>query len=166
MSLPVKELVFTCYQPEYGLETVKMWRRSFQQALGIEQHNRLEELADHLAHFKTFDPKSIQIALNTKTSEVVGLKTQEGQELHHLFIHVDYQGQGIGSRFINEAKNQSPSGINLYTFVLNPGAQRFYQHHGFQEVERGFANPEDNPWANNKQQLADIKYHWSPNPEQ
>ena len=86
MSLPVKELVFTCYQPEYGLETVKMWRRSFQQALGIEQHNRLEELTDHLAHFKTFEPKSIQIALNTKTSEVVGLKTQEGQELHHLFI--------------------------------------------------------------------------------
>ena len=165
MSLPVKELVFTGYQPEYGLETVKMWRRSFQQALGIEQHNRLEELADHLEHFKTFDPKSIQIALNTQKSEVVGFKTQEGEELHHLFIHADYQGQGIGSRFINEAKKQSPSGIYLYTFVLNLGAQRFYQHHGFHEVERGFADLAGNPWASTKQQLADIRYHWSPSQE-
>jgi len=165
MSLPVKELVFTCYQPEYGLETVKMWRRSFQQALGIEQHNRLEELADHLEHFKTFDPKSIQIALNTQTSEVIGFKTQEGEELHHLFIHADYQGQGIGSRFITEAKKQSPSGIYLYTFVLNLGAQRFYQHHGFHEVERGFADLAGNPWASTKQQLADIRYHWSPSQE-
>ena len=165
MSLPVKELVFTCYQPEYGLETVKMWRRSFQQALGIEQHNRLEELTDHLAHFKTFDPKSIQIALNTQTSEVIGFKTQEGEELHHLFIHADYQGQGIGSRFITEAKKQSPSGIYLYTFVLNLGAQRFYQHHGFHEVERGFADLAGNPWASTKQQLADIRYHWSPSQE-
>ena len=28
------------YRREFGLETVKMWRLSFQRALGLQEHNR------------------------------------------------------------------------------------------------------------------------------
>lgn len=161
-ALSLSELVFTGYRPEYGLETVKMWRRSFQRALGIEEHDRLDELTGHLDHFATFDPGTIRIALDSKTSSVVGLMTLSGGELHHLFVHVDYQGLGIGSKFISEAKAQSPSGIELYTFQKNTNAQRFYLARGFREVERGYADFEHNPWASSKEDLADIKYRWSP----
>jgi len=139
-----------------------MWRRSFQLALGIEEHNRLEELEGHLNYFSTFDPKTIRIALDTTTSSVVGLMTLSEAELHHLFVHVDYQGRGIGSKFLSEAKTQTPRGFDLYTFQKNTGAQKFYLAKGFKEVERGFADPESNPWASSQEDLADIKYHWSP----
>lgn len=155
-------LVFSAYRREYGLETVKMWRRSFQRAMGIEEHNRLEELEEHLDHFADFDPIAISVALDSRLGSVVGMMTLWDGELHNLYVHVDYQGRGIGSKFLSEAKSRSPTGIDLYTFQKNTGAQKFYLAHGFQEVRRGFADFQGNPWASAKEELADIKYRWSP----
>lgn len=160
MSHP--DLAIVDYQPEYGLETVKMWRRSFQQAVGIEVRNRLDELEGHLGYFKTIDANAIRIVLDTDTSSVVGLMNLSDGELHHLFVHVDYQGRGIGSNLIREARELAPQGFDLFTFQRNTGAQAFYLSHGFEEVERGFAEFEGNPWANAKEDLADIKYRWAP----
>jgi len=139
-----------------------MWRRSFQHALGIEEHNRWEELEGHLSYFKSFDSDAITIALDTKRSSVVGLMTLSDEQLHHLFVDVDYQGQGIGSTFINRAKSANPHGFCLYTFQKNARAQQFYLAHGFQEVERGYADFVGNPWAASNEDLADIKYQWPP----
>ena len=49
------------------------------------------------------------------------------------------------------AKGQSEGSLWLYTFQRNLDAQAFYEHHGFEIVERGF----EETW-----QLADIKYQW------
>jgi len=38
--------------------------------------------------------------------------------------------------------------------------QKFYRFHEFVIVRQGFADAEDNPWATNKEQLADITYEW------
>ena len=162
VNLNLPELAFVGYRPEYGLEVVKMWRRSFQRAMGIEEHNRLDELEGHLDYFAAVDSKDIQIALDTRASSVVGLMTLSDEELHHLFVHVDYQNCGIGSKFMARAKARKPLGLSLYTFQKNVGAQKFYLAHGFKEVQRGFADFEGNPWAKVKEDLADIKYHWSP----
>lgn len=153
---------FTEYLPEYGLEAVKMCRRSFQRALGIEEHSRWEELEGHLSYFRGLDPGTITVALDTKSSAVVGVMTLRDEELHHLFVHVDYQGRGIGSEFLSRAKSIKPLGFYLYTFQRNTGAQQFYLAHGFREVGCGYADFEDNPWASSKEDLADIRYHWAP----
>jgi len=52
------------------------------------------------------------------------------------------------------AKRERPHGLWLWTFVSNEGAQRFYERHGFAEVERtdGRANEERAP---------DVLYAWS-----
>jgi len=160
--LSTSELVFVDYQPEYGLETVKMWRRSFQQAMGIEVHNRLDELNGHLEYLKSIDSEAIRIVLDPELTAVVGLMNFSDGELHHLFVHVDYQGRGIGSTLLQEAKALAPQGFDLFTFVSNTVAQAFYLSHGFDEIERGFADLETNPWASSKAELADIKYRWSP----
>jgi hypothetical protein len=44
------------YCQQYEVETVKMWRQSFQRAMGLEEHNRLHELTDHLEYFRSLDP--------------------------------------------------------------------------------------------------------------
>ena len=153
------------YQPEYGLETVKMWRQSFQRAMGLQENNAFEPLCEQLAFFSTIDTTTIKVAIDTSLSVIVGLWVQNGESLEHLYVHVDYQGAGLGQRFMGLAKAASPSGITLYTFQKNHNAQRFYLRQGFAEIGRDYADMEHNPWATSKAQLADIQYRWDPGNE-
>ena len=76
-----------------------------------------------------------------------------------LFIHVEYQRKGLGSRFINQAKAEEEF-LTLSTFQLNKGVQQFYEFHDFVIARVGFAGVEGNAWASSKEQLADITYEW------
>jgi ribosomal protein S18 acetylase RimI-like enzyme len=49
------------------------------------------------------------------------------------------------------AKTGSGGRLWLYTFVTNTRAQRFYERHGFDVVERGFEPV---------MQLGDLRYEW------
>ena len=130
--------------------------------MNIDEHNRTEELSGQLDYFSSIQPQHIQVAIDTTNSKIVGFMVLDTAELDHLYIDADYQGIGLGTAFLNEAKRKSPNGIELYTFQRNRAAQKFYEFHGFSEVERGFADASTNPWASSKKDLADIKYRWSP----
>jgi ribosomal protein S18 acetylase RimI-like enzyme len=84
---------------------------------------------------------------------------KEGNLIEQLFVHVDYQSKGLGSLFINQAKEEEEF-LTLSTFESNKRAQKFYGFHDFKIVRRGFASFEGYPWATNKKQLADITYEW------
>lgn len=150
------------YRPEYGLETVKMWRRSFQRAMGLEEQDDFANLREQLDYFATIDPAAIRVAIRLDDSSIVGMMVLRGSTLEHLYVDVACQGLGLGSEFMQEAKVKSPLGIELYTFQRNRAAQRFYLSRGFREIERGFADPASNPWARERTDLADILYRWSP----
>lgn len=158
--MPNSELPMLPYRSEFALETVKMWRASFQRALQIEEHNRFDDLMEHLNYFASLKPELSTVVLDPANSRVIGLMTLSGSQLINLFVHVDYQGLGVGRRLVNEAKVRSPEGLSLHTFANNPGAQAFYLSQGFKEIERGFASFEGNPWAKTVNDLADIKYQW------
>ena len=160
MTQPTIEIL--PYRAEFGLETVKMMRQSFHTAMSVKHHNRLGDVSSHLNFFSKNDPKHVQVAIDTQSTAIVGCMVLEGNDLDQLYVHVDYQRNGIGSQLIALAKQQSPSGLELYTFQLNTQAQAFYKQHGFIEQARGVASPNDNPWADNAEQLADIKFVWSP----
>ena len=81
----------------------------------------------------------------------------EGSLIGQLFVHVDHQSKGLGSFFINQAKEEEQF-LTLSTFESNKRAKKFYEFHDFKIVRRGFASFEENPWATNKEQLADITY--------
>lgn len=84
---------------------------------------------------------------------VVGLMALDGGELDQLYIQPDRIGRGLGSRFVDLAKELRPDGLALHTFQVNTGARRFYERHGF-VVERlgdGTANEERQP---------DVRYVW------
>ena len=67
------------YRREFGLETVKMWRLSFQRALGLQEHNRWDELSDQLAYFQDLDPALSRITVDVRTTQVVGLLSLSGE---------------------------------------------------------------------------------------
>ncbi|WP_328380567.1 GNAT family N-acetyltransferase (plasmid) [Streptomyces sp. NBC_00440] len=86
---------------------------------------------------------------------VVGLLVLNGEELKQLYLEPQWRGRGLGDRFMLLAKWQQPDGLSLWTFQVNAPAQRFYQRHGFEEVERtdGQRNDEREP---------DVRYVWQP----
>ena len=150
------------YRPEYALEIVKLWRLSFQRAMGLPEHNRFSELSGHLDAFTRIDADGIHLLMDTDTSRIVAFMALSPGWIDHLYVQVERQGEGLGTRLLNEAKTSSAAGIQLYTFQRNERAQAFYLGHGFVEIERGFATAEDNPWATSRAQLADILYAWRP----
>ena len=77
--------------------------------------------------------------------------------IEHLYVDPTRTGGGIGSRLIEKAKAQSTGELVLWTFESNIGAQRFYQRHGFVEIDR--------TEGDNEEGAPDIKYRWrSPEP--
>ena len=162
LTLSKLQYELIAYRPEYALDVVNLWRRSFQRAMGLEEQNRLGEVRRQLDFLSTIDPASIHVAMDPASSTALGFMALSGGELDHLYVHVDCQGMGLGTTLLNLAKTQSPDGIELFTFQRNRHARSFYQGQGFKEVGRGYARFDDNPWATEREQLADIRLRWEP----
>ena len=153
------KIILVDFRKEYGLDLVQLWRKSFAQAMGIEEDTREEVVKEHLAYLQTYNPKIIRVALEKNRKKIVGFMAKEENIIKDLFIHVEYQRKGLGSRFINQAKAEEEF-LTLSTFQLNKGAQQFYEFHDFVIARVGFASAEGNAWASSKKQLADITYEW------
>ncbi|MGW0672561.1 N-acetyltransferase family protein [Streptomyces sp. NPDC002746] len=93
----------------------------------------------------------VAVAENT----VVGLLVLTGRDVKQLYLDPSWRGRGLGDRFVALAKQRQPDGLSLSTFQVNGPARRFYERHGFTEVERtdGQSNDEGEP---------DIRYVWKP----
>lgn len=137
-----------------------MMRESFHRAMSLEHHNRFDELEKHLNFFANYRLDCVRLAIEMASSTIVGCMVLDGVELEQLYVHADYQREGIGSKLMAMAKTQSPERLELFTFNQNRQAQSFYKKHGFTEVARGYASFNGNPWAKTKEQLADIRYIW------
>lgn len=88
---------------------------------------------------------------------VVGMLVLDQSWIDQLYVAPDLTGQGIGAELLAVAKRERPAGLELWSFVSNTGAQRFYSWHGFRELQRtdGSGNEEGAP---------DIHYAWQPGP--
>tara|TARA_B100001250_G_scaffold143577_1_gene122898 strand:+ start:96 stop:581 length:486 start_codon:yes stop_codon:yes gene_type:complete len=154
-----EEINFVNFRKEQGLELIQLWRKSFAHAMGIQEDTREEVVNEHLAYLQTYNPEIIRVAVEKIENKIVGFMAKEASTIKDLFIHVEYQRRGLGSSFIQKAKEEEEF-LTLSTFQLNKGAQKFYEFHDFVIAERGFAGFEGNSWANDQEQLADITYEW------
>ncbi len=102
----------------------------------------------------------ITLVMDTSSNTIVGMMVLQGCDVSHLYVHVGYQSEGIGTQLMGLAKTCSEGYLELFTFQRNKRAQAFYVKHGWIEVARGFASADDNPWANSAAELADVKYVW------
>ena len=152
-------IVFVDYRKDFEFELLSLWRESFNQAIGVEEDTRSEAVNEHLEFLRSLNHEFIRVALEETSRKVIGFMRIEEHLIRDLFIHVDYQRQGLGSRFIQQAKDENDF-LSLSTFELNKGAQKIYDVMGFVITDRGFASCEGNSWATSKDQLADITYEW------
>ena len=56
--------------------------------------------------------------------------------IEHLHIDPGHTGSGLGSEMVHFAQERATGSLDLWTFVSNTGARRFYERHGFVEVDR------------------------------
>ena len=85
--------------------------------------------------------------------EMVGYCAGHAGWLNQLYVLPNFHGRGIGSKFLNLAKEMSPSEIQLWTFQANGIARDFYRKRGFLEVE--FTDG-----VGNEEKLPDIRLIW------
>jgi GNAT superfamily N-acetyltransferase len=88
-----------------------------------------------------------------RPGHILGLLVLDGDWVDQLYVDPDHLGHGIGSRLLEVAKRERPQGLRLWTFVSNPGAQRFYARHGFTEVLR-------TDGSGNEERAPDIQLAW------
>jgi ribosomal protein S18 acetylase RimI-like enzyme len=137
------------YEEKYALDTVKMWRASMEAALGVKDHHSWAEQLDYLKAI--VKENLVYLGIEEGTDKVVGMMAVGGSELDQLYIHVEYQGLGIGTQLLNLAKELSPGKLQLFTFDVNKKAQVFYEKHGFTIIGRG---------VESNSGMADIRYEW------
>ena len=83
---------------------------------------------------------------------IVGVMACTEGWIEQLYVSEHFTGQGIGSALVTQAKLDAPHALELWTFVSNVGAQRFYERHGFVEVQRTDGDNEEGE--------PDIRYRW------
>jgi ribosomal protein S18 acetylase RimI-like enzyme len=145
MPAPVE---LTPYRPEFREPVVTLWRASFALGVGAPVPHPVD---DHLRYFDEHVLTETRVQLALCDGELVGFCASTPDAVMQLYVHVDRLGQGIGTRLLDDAKASSGGKLWLYTFVTNENAQRFYQRHGFDIVERGFEPV---------MQLGDLRYEW------
>lgn len=137
-----------CYNPKYAVQTVQMWRDSKEKTIGQQEAHSFENHIYFLNHLLL---KEYKIELALTGEQVVGFVAYSDHEISQLYVHVDYQGKGIGLALLNKAKDSSSGRLILQTFEVNIAAQLFYERNGFKIISRGHENEEN---------LPDIKYEW------
>lgn len=143
------QIIIVQYDPKFAEQTVKMWRNSKERAIGQEESHSFKS---HLYFLNSILPELYQIELALIKERVVGMIAYNETEISQLYIHVDYQGIGIGETLLNRAKAQSNGKLTLNTFEVNKNAQRFYEKNGFKIIGRGYENEE---------KLPDMRYEWN-----
>ncbi len=138
----------TPYNSKYAEHTVEMWRDSKEQAIGQKE---IHDFENHVYCLNNILPERFQIELALIDEEVVGMIAYNDREINQLYIHLEYQGFGIGRTLLDKAKAQSSGKLILYTFEVNEKAQRFYENNEFEIISRGHENEEN---------LPDIQYEW------
>ncbi|MEP7283325.1 MAG: GNAT family N-acetyltransferase [Rubrivivax sp.] len=138
----------------YRDELLRMWRQSFEHGVGIIDPH---PLAEQSAYFDAIVRPTYRVRLALRSGAVVGMLASNSVSVAQLHVRVCDHGQGIGTRLLRLAQDDCAGRLWLYTFVRNARACRFYEHHGFCAVARGF----EPDW-----QLEDVRYEWTRPPHE
>ncbi|MEU8703985.1 GNAT family N-acetyltransferase [Streptomyces sp. NPDC048565] len=135
----------------------EVWLRSFTAALPSVRRAHTDDQVR--SWFRAVVVPGQETWVATFEDSVVAMMVLDGEDLDQLYLDPAWQGQGIGGRLVDLAKQRRPAGLALWTFQVNESARRFYERHGFVagECTDGHRNEEREP---------DIRYLWRPEEQQ
>ena len=139
------------YAPEHAQALTQMWRASFEHGVGIVDPHPVKEQR-HFLETQLVRTTRVRVVLRGGT-QVVAFMASTPDSVAQLYVRVQTIGQGLGARLLEVAKAESTGSLWLYTFAQNAPARRFYERHGFCEIER--ESPSENMFR-----LEAVKYRW------
>ena len=142
-------IAFVPFKPSMADELVAVWRKSKNRALA--PYVDPNTVKAHKQFLLKTQSKRADLTIALAEDHIIGFMAQAAESIEQLYLHVDHQGSGLGSTFIEFAKVASPQRLHLYTFQRNLKARGFYQKHGFNEIGYGYQNMEG---------LADVELEW------
>lgn len=141
------------FRAEDAGQVVALWRASFEHGVGIVDHHPIE--AQRAALEREVVPRHGVRVATVPDGAIVAFIASTPETVAQLYVRVDCLRRGIGSRLLRLAQSESSGSLWLYTFARNADARRFYERHGFVEVER----ESQNMWK-----IEAIKYVWTRDP--
>lgn len=108
----------------------------------------VHEPAEDFEYIKTGVLRDSNVVVADDAGTVVGFCAFKEGSLDHLYIHPDYQRQGLGAQLLERAK-QGNDLLRLWVFQKNHGARSFYEQHGFtlEHTTDGSSNEQREPDA-------------------
>lgn len=135
---------------EHIQEVTSLWRESMMEAIGIQPIHSFESQAYFLEHILP-NRYQVFVVVRIDSSHPVAFIASSETEISQLYVSPKFQGKGIGSYLLNQAKERSNGSLTLRTFEVNEKAQRFYRAHGF-DVQVGNSK--------NEEGLPDLECRW------
>lgn len=108
--------------------------------------------AEDIAHAGTMIERGWVTVAEDRAGALLGFLAREGGYVHALFVTPRAQGKGIGRALLEDAKRAARR-LELWTFLANARAQRFYERAGFAVTRRGDGSA-------NEEGLPDLFYVW------
>ena len=146
------EFVIREYRPEDFDEVTILWRIAREKSLPEFQRAKGHFFYEDQDYFRNHILKDNRLWVAEADRHVVAFMAMRADFIDQLYVHPEYQKQGIGKALLNLARQLSPQHVWLYTLQINIHACAFYEKNGF--VPEKFGNsppPESEP---------DVEYHW------
>lgn len=99
----------------------------------------------------------MMLAPGASSGPTAGTASATGRSgwIEQLYLDPAWMGRGLGDRFLEMATGRYSSGLQLWTFVANERARRFYERHGFVVEETGDGR-------GNEERAPDLRMRWAP----
>ena len=76
-----------------------------------------------------------EVWVAVRSERVEGFISFHAGRIEHLYVDPESQSLGIGSMLLQKAKDESNGRLELYVYLRNTDARRFYEKNGFSLVE-------------------------------
>jgi ribosomal protein S18 acetylase RimI-like enzyme len=132
----------------------RLWRAAREQAFPDFQRAKGHTFEEDCNYFRDVILQNNDVWVMEVDNQVAGFLAIAGDFVDQLYIHPDFQRNGIGKILLDHARRLSPEHVWLYTLQINTNGRAFYEKNGFVAVRFGVSPaPESEP---------DVEYHWRP----
>jgi ribosomal protein S18 acetylase RimI-like enzyme len=140
------------YRPEDFDAVTILWRISREKSLPEFQHAKGHFFYEDQDYFREHILKENKVFVVESDQRPIAFMAIKDEFIDQLYVHPDYQNQGVGKTLLDYARKLSPEHVWLYTLQINLNARVFYEKNGFIAEKYGISPPPESE--------PDVEYHW------
>ena len=149
--MPKDFLIHLYREADFDAVTI-LWRVAREKSLPDFQREKGHFFYEDQNYFRHHILPVNQVWVVEVDHHPVAFMAMKDEFIDQLYIHPDYQRQGLGRALLDFARQRSPEHVWLYTLQVNINARAFYEKNGFIAEKFGISPPPESE--------PDVEYHW------